>query len=52
MRPSAIFFSKSASFSQLLCRTIFLSELNLVYVKLIKVTDPDGTILIKPFNIT
>ena len=39
------FFSKSASFSQLLRRTFFLSETELGYA-------PDGRIPIKPFNVT
>ena len=30
----------------------FLSQIDLGYVQLIKVTAPDGTIPIKPFNIT
>ena len=52
MSPGAIIFFRSASFSQLLRRTFFLSEVDLGYVQLIKVTAPDGTIAIMTFNVT
>ena len=53
MSPNAIiFFPKSASFSQLLRRTIFCQKIDLGYVKPVKVTAPDGTIPIKPFSVT
>ena len=58
MSPSAIFFPKSASFSQVSFRHLvnfleqFLSKIDLGYVQLIKVASPDGTIPKKPFNVT
>ena len=41
--------SKKSEYSVL---TTILSQIDLGYVQLIKVTAPDGTIPIKPFNIT
>ena len=51
MSPSAIFFSKKFFIQSTTSSNNFLSEIDLGYVQLIKVTAPDGTIPIKPFNV-
>ena len=52
MNPSAInFFPKLLHLVNYFVEQ-FLSEIDLGYVKLIKMTAPNGTIPIKPFNVT
>ena len=51
MSPSAIILFQSASLANYSSNN-FLSEIDLGYEKPIKVTAPDGTIPIKPFNVT
>ena len=52
MSPSAIFFFPKVLHLVNYFVNNFLSEIDLCYVKLIKVAAVDGTIPIKPFNVT
>ena len=49
---SYIFFLQKCFISSTTSSNNFLSEIDLGYVKLKEVTTPDGTIPIKPFNVT
>ena len=52
MSPSAIIFFQKCFIQSTTLPNNFLSETDFGYVKLIKVTAPDGTIPIEPFNVT
>ena len=52
MSPSAIILSQKCFIWSTTSSNNFLSEIDLGYEKPIKVTAPDGTIPIKPFNVT
>ena len=52
MSPSAIIFLPKVFHLVSYFVKNFLSEIDLGYAKLIKVNAPDGTISIKPFNVT
>ena len=52
MSPSAISLFQKCFIQSITSLNNFLSEIDLGYEKLIKVTAPDGAIPIKPFNVT